>query len=70
MHKYMFLKKKKPEMEDFERKKKIGSKEKYLFLTDTLAKILKNIFAYSFVSEHSKDFLNFETRITFFYVLP
>ena len=53
-------------MDDFKRKKKFGLKEKcqyfksiFLtkFLTDTLAKISRNIFAYSYVSEHSKYFL-------------
>ena len=47
-------------------RKKFGLKEKFQyfknifltkFLTDTLAKISQNIFANSFVSEHSKHFL-------------
>ena len=59
MYKYiMFLKQEKPDMDDLERKvlremtifKNIGKK----FLTDTLAKTSQDIFAYSFISEHSK----------------
>ena len=62
----MFLKQEKPEMDDFGRKKYYGSKGNtlkkfqyfkkicmYFFLTDTLTKMSQNIFAYSFVSEHS-----------------
>ena len=56
----MFLKQEKPEMDDFEKKKKnFGSEGKILiiiFLTDTLAKMSQNIFAYSLVSEHSNNF--------------
>ena len=60
----MFLKQKKPGMDDFERKKYFGSTGKKLeefqyfkknilrkSLTDTLAKISKQIFVYSLVSE-------------------
>ena len=53
-------------MDDFERKINIGSKEKYCeilieiiwktFLTDTLAKMSQNIFAYSLVSEYLSFF--------------
>ena len=45
-------------MDDFERKKKTSVlKENFNILrTDTLAKSSLNIFAYSFVSEHSKHF--------------
>ena len=54
----MFLKQEKPEMDDFERIFFLYSKE-IIFFTDTLAKISQNIFAHSFVSEHSKHFLIF-----------
>ena len=48
----MFFTQEKPEMDDFEEKK-----EKILnVFTDTLAKMSQNIFADSFVSEHSKHF--------------
>ena len=55
----MSLKREKPEIDDFEEEEKFGSKEKLLnfqsqyfkkiflkFLTDTLAKISQNIFAF------------------------
>ena len=45
----MFWKQERSEMEDFERKKKLGFKGK-------ISLVYKNIFAYSFVSEHSKYF--------------
>ena len=53
----MFLKQEKPQMDDFERRKNIGSKGKISifkkkFLTDTLAKMSQNIFAYSFFSQN------------------
>ena len=50
---YMFSKQEKPDMVDFERKKYF---EMSKFLSDTLAKISQNIFAYSTASEHSKHF--------------
>ena len=59
----MFLKQEKPDMDDFERKKYFETSK---FLSDTLAKISQNIFAYSKVSEHSKHFfymLRKKTRI-------
>ena len=37
---------------------------------DTLANISQNIFAYSFVSKHSKHFLNFETKKLNFLTMP
>ena len=55
----MLLKQERPEMEDFEEEKKFGCKLKILwkmFLTDILAKASQTIFAYSFVSENSKNF--------------
>ena len=63
----MFLKQETPEMDDFE-KKSLVLKEKFQyfkkiflkmskFFTDTLAKSSQNIFAYSFVLEHSRTFL-------------
>ena len=69
----MFLKREKSEMDDFERKKSLVLKEKYLnfnilksilkrFFTDSLAKSSQNIFAYSFVSEHSKHYFYFEKK--------
>ena len=69
MYKYIcFFKQEKPEMDDFEETNVL--KEKHLkfqyhkkifwkmfkILTDTHAKMSKNTFAYSFVSEHSKHF--------------
>ena len=64
----MFLKPVRPEMDDFERKKALVVKEKYLnkfqyfkkisgtFFYRYICKNLTNIFAYSFVSGHSKHF--------------
>ena len=57
----MFLKQEKPEIYDFKEEKNLVSIGKMRiknwkmskFLTDTLAQISQNIFAYSFVSEHS-----------------
>ena len=40
-----------PEMDDFERRSKT-----LVLKENTMAKIVQNIFAYSFVSEHSKQF--------------
>ena len=71
----MFLKQEKPEMDDFGRKQNFCTKDKmlkkniYIYLlnlTDTLAKMSQNIFAYSSVSEHSKHFfLYFEKKLPF-----
>ena len=52
-------------MDDFENTfKRFNILRKYLenfqLLTDTLAKMSQNIFAYSFVSEHIKHFFYFE----------
>ena len=60
----MFLKQEKLEMDDFELKINFGSKGKIprqisIFLTDILAKMSQNIFAYSFFSEHSKHVVKF-----------
>ena len=62
-----FLKQEKPEIDDFEQTKKRWFLWKNIdakFLTDTLAKMSQNIFAYSFVSEHSKHL--FEKNLVFF----
>ena len=56
MNKNIF-KQEKPEMDDFERKKHFDSKGKILkFKMDTLEKTSQNMFASTFVSEHSKHF--------------
>ena len=39
-----------------------------MFLTDTLANILQNSFAYSFVSEHYKHFFYFDKKNAVFAV--
>ena len=63
----MFLKQVKYEMDDFKEFNNFGPRgknfnilRKYFeqcpILTDTLAKMSQNIFAYSFVSEHSKHY--------------
>ena len=75
INKYVF-EQEKPEKDDFERRKKIGSKGKILFnilrkyfemfLTYTLSKMSKNIFAYSFVSEHFKTFFLFWEKTCIF----
>ena len=57
----MFLKQEKLEIDDFEERKTLVLK----FLTNSLAKILQNIFAYSFVSEQSIYFY-FEKKIAIF----
>ena len=62
---YIYVFKARPEMDDFEGEKNFCYKRKYLFkyfyivLTDTLAKTSLNIFAYSFISEHSSIFFLF-----------
>ena len=72
MYKYIrFCEQERPEMDDFERKKKKFNIKKILgkkFLTDTLAKTWQTIFAYSFVSEHSKHFFCYfeKKKIVFF----
>ena len=50
---YVFFKQERPVMDDFEEERKISSQ----VLTDTLKKTSQNIFAYSFISEHSKHFI-------------
>ena len=41
-----------------------------MFLTDTLAKTSKNIFAYSFVSEHTKHIILFDEKKIAFLLRP
>ena len=57
------LKQEGPEMDE----EKNGSKGKVLMiiLEENIGKIPQNIFAYSFVSEHSKVFLDFEKKLAF-----
>ena len=76
----MFLKQKRSEMDDFERRKEFGGKGKIVqyfkkimgkfskILTDTLAKISQNIISYSCVSEHSKHFYFSKNKFVFFSV--
>ena len=62
------MKQEKPEMDDEERKKNFSSRGKIVrtYLRGTLEKILKNIFASSFVSENSKNyFLFWEKKLHF-----
>ena len=64
MYKYIYvLKQEGPEMDE----EKNGSKGKVLMiiLEENIGKIPQNIFAYSFVSEHSKVFLDFEKKLAF-----
>ena len=60
----MFFKQEKSEMDDFERKRNFVLKEAIM---DNIAKMSHNIFAYSFVSEHSKYFFDFEKKNLHFY---
>ena len=68
------MKPEKPKIyEKLYRKKTLVLKEKYCkyceqFLMDTLANISQNIFAYTFVSEHSKHFFLFREKKNFFSV--
>ena len=53
----MFLKKEKPEMDEFERKKTLVIKEKYDWkILWKSSQVSQYIFGYSFVSEHSRHF--------------
>ena len=74
---YMFLKQEKPETDVFEEEKIFGSKGKFQyfkkafwkmskFLMDTLVRMLKNIFAYSFVSEHTKHSSFYKKKSVYF----
>ena len=64
----MFLKQEKPEMDDF-KKRTLVIKEKYFFKFQSFnrypGKKFTTIFAYSFVSEHSKSFFLREKNLHF-----
>ena len=74
----MFLKQESPEMDNFEGKKKtLVVKEKYLMIRKYGKNVqvfkhlckkysAKNIFAHSFVSEHSTNFFYFEKKLGLF----